>query len=133
MVLLRGILYAIGSYLAGVQLFRCPFSPQDVFEMRFAKMPDEPMEVPALPAPTAPIVSKGAESSRSSEESSSDSGSSDSEEERATRLAELQEQVRTTSSVLLPTEHASPSLADRVGPLPAVLFSSVTYCGPCLC
>lgn len=67
---------------------------QDVFEMRFAKMPDEPMEVPALPAPTAPIVSKGAESSRSSEESSSDSGSSDSEEERATRLAELQEQLK---------------------------------------
>lgn len=67
---------------------------QDVFEMRFAKMPDEPMEAPALPAPTAPIVSKGAESSRSSEESSSDSGSSDSEEERATRLAELQEQLK---------------------------------------
>ncbi|XP_034352779.1 bromodomain-containing protein 3 isoform X1 [Arvicanthis niloticus] len=66
---------------------------QDVFEMRFAKMPDEPMEAPSLPAPTAPIVSKGAESSRSSEESSSDSGSSDSEEERATRLAELQEQT----------------------------------------
>ncbi|KAL6033603.1 hypothetical protein STEG23_017154 [Scotinomys teguina] len=66
---------------------------QDVFEMRFAKMPDEPMEAPALPTPTAPIVSKGAESSRSSEESSSDSGSSDSEEERATRLAELQEQT----------------------------------------
>ncbi|XP_021493036.1 bromodomain-containing protein 3 isoform X1 [Meriones unguiculatus] len=66
---------------------------QDVFEMRFAKMPDEPIEAPALPAPTAPVVSKGAESSRSSEESSSDSGSSDSEEERATRLAELQEQT----------------------------------------
>ncbi|XP_036040404.1 bromodomain-containing protein 3 isoform X1 [Onychomys torridus] len=66
---------------------------QDVFEMRFAKMPDEPVEAPALPAPTAPAVSKGAESSRSSEESSSDSGSSDSEEERATRLAELQEQT----------------------------------------
>ncbi|XP_013362127.1 PREDICTED: bromodomain-containing protein 3 [Chinchilla lanigera] len=67
---------------------------QDVFEMRFAKMPDEPMEVPALPAPAAPVVSKGTESSRSSEESSSDSGSSDSEEERATRLAELQEQLK---------------------------------------
>lgn len=61
--------------------------------MRFAKMPDEPVEAPALPAPAAPVLSKGAESSRSSEESSSDSGSSDSEEERATRLAELQEQV----------------------------------------
>uniref|UniRef100_A0A452VGI8 Bromodomain containing 3 n=1 Tax=Ursus maritimus TaxID=29073 RepID=A0A452VGI8_URSMA len=67
---------------------------QDVFEMRFAKMPDEPVEAPALPAPVAPVLSKGAESSRSSEESSSDSGSSDSEEERATRLAELQEQPR---------------------------------------
>ncbi|XP_014637790.1 PREDICTED: bromodomain-containing protein 3 [Ceratotherium simum simum] len=67
---------------------------QDVFEMRFAKMPDEPVEAPALPAPTAPAVSKGTESSRSSEESSSDSGSSDSEEERATRLAELQEQLK---------------------------------------
>ncbi|XP_058380412.1 bromodomain-containing protein 3 isoform X1 [Diceros bicornis minor] len=67
---------------------------QDVFEMRFAKMPDEPVEAPALPAPAAPAVSKGTESSRSSEESSSDSGSSDSEEERATRLAELQEQLK---------------------------------------
>ncbi|XP_045429893.1 bromodomain-containing protein 3 isoform X4 [Pipistrellus kuhlii] len=67
---------------------------QDVFEMRFAKMPDEPAEAPALPAPAAPVVSKGAESSRSSEESSSDSASSDSEEERATRLAELQEQLK---------------------------------------
>uniref|UniRef100_A0A452VGG7 Bromodomain containing 3 n=1 Tax=Ursus maritimus TaxID=29073 RepID=A0A452VGG7_URSMA len=67
---------------------------QDVFEMRFAKMPDEPVEAPALPAPVAPVLSKGAESSRSSEESSSDSGSSDSEEERATRLAELQEQLK---------------------------------------
>uniref|UniRef100_A0A8C8Y980 Bromodomain-containing protein 2 n=1 Tax=Panthera leo TaxID=9689 RepID=A0A8C8Y980_PANLE len=67
---------------------------KDVFEMRFAKMPDEPAEAPALPAPAAPVLSKGAESSRSSEESSSDSGSSDSEEERATRLAELQEQLK---------------------------------------
>ncbi|XP_019495218.1 PREDICTED: bromodomain-containing protein 3 isoform X2 [Hipposideros armiger] len=67
---------------------------QDVFEMRFAKMPDEPAEAPALPAPTAPVVSKGTESSRSSQESSSESGSSDSEEERATRLAELQEQLK---------------------------------------
>ncbi|XP_064234117.1 bromodomain-containing protein 3-like [Aotus nancymaae] len=67
---------------------------QDVFEMRFAKMPDEPVEAPPLPAPAAPVVSKGSESSRSSEESSSDSGSSDSEEERATRLAELQEQLK---------------------------------------
>ncbi|KAK2120568.1 Bromodomain containing protein 3 [Saguinus oedipus] len=84
----------------GMQVFRtAPALPQDVFEMRFAKMPDEPVEAPPLPAPAAPVVSKGAESSRSSEESSSDSGSSDSEEERATRLAELQEQVGTDALV----------------------------------
>ncbi|XP_032993378.1 bromodomain-containing protein 3 isoform X1 [Lacerta agilis] len=65
---------------------------QDVFEMRFAKMPDEPAEPLAQPPQTAPVVSKSMESSHSSEESSSDSDSSDSEEERATRLAELQEQ-----------------------------------------
>ncbi|KAM8933816.1 bromodomain-containing protein 3 isoform 1-T1 [Pelodytes ibericus] len=67
---------------------------QDVFEMRFAKMPDEPAEPPAPPPTAAPVVSKSTESSHTSEESSSDSDTSDSEEERATRLAELQEQVR---------------------------------------
>ncbi|KAM6048010.1 bromodomain-containing protein 3 isoform 1-T3 [Chlamydotis macqueenii] len=67
---------------------------QDVFEMRFAKMPDEPAEAPPPPPPAAPVVSKSTESSHSSEESSSDSDSSDSEEERATRLAELQEQLK---------------------------------------
>ncbi|XP_078006091.1 bromodomain-containing protein 3 isoform X3 [Phascolarctos cinereus] len=67
---------------------------QDVFEMRFAKMPDEPVEAPPPVPPAAPVVSKSTESSHSSEESSSDSDSSDSEEERATRLAELQEQLK---------------------------------------
>ncbi|KAM4020244.1 bromodomain-containing protein 3 isoform 2-T2 [Anomaloglossus baeobatrachus] len=67
---------------------------QDVFEMRFAKMPDEPVEPPAPPAAAAPVVSKSMESSHTSEESSSQSDSSDSEEERATRLAELQEQLK---------------------------------------
>ncbi|XP_041428287.1 bromodomain-containing protein 3 isoform X2 [Xenopus laevis] len=67
---------------------------QDVFEMRFAKMPDEPVEPPAPPTAAAPVVSKSTESNRTSEESSSDSDSSDSEEERATRLAELQEQLK---------------------------------------
>ncbi|XP_021458210.2 bromodomain-containing protein 3 isoform X6 [Oncorhynchus mykiss] len=60
---------------------------QDVFEMRFAKMPDEPVE---LSPGTGGLVSKG-DNSSSGDSSSSDS--SDSEEERATRLAELQEQV----------------------------------------
>ncbi|XP_023665300.1 bromodomain-containing protein 3b isoform X2 [Paramormyrops kingsleyae] len=65
---------------------------QDVFEMRFAKMPDEPAELaPPTAPPTSAVVSKSTESSESSGETSS-SDSSDSEEERATRLAELQEQ-----------------------------------------
>ncbi|XP_066509562.1 bromodomain-containing protein 3-like isoform X1 [Hoplias malabaricus] len=64
---------------------------QDVFEMRFAKMPDEPAEPssPGAVSATA-VVSKSTGSSESSADSSS--SSSDSEEERATRLAELQEQ-----------------------------------------
>ncbi|XP_013987897.1 bromodomain-containing protein 3 isoform X4 [Salmo salar] len=60
---------------------------QDVFEMRFAKMPDEPVE---LSPGAGGLVSKG---DNSSSVDSSSSDSSDSEEERATRLAELQEQV----------------------------------------
>ncbi|KAG1943266.1 bromodomain-containing protein 3a isoform X3 [Pimephales promelas] len=64
---------------------------QDVFEMRFAKMPDEPVEVAgAGGVGGAGVVSKSTVSSESSGDSTSDS--SDSEEERATRLAELQEQ-----------------------------------------
>ncbi|KAJ8286818.1 hypothetical protein GJAV_G00043620 [Gymnothorax javanicus] len=66
---------------------------QDVFEMRFAKMPDEPAESsPPLASPPGGAVSKSVGNSGSSGDSSS-SDSSDSEEERATRLAELQEQV----------------------------------------
>lgn len=76
--------------------------------MRFAKMPDEPVEAPTLPVPAAPVVSKGVESSRSSEESSTDSGSSDSEEERATRLAELQEQVSGRGRALIRPSPWSP-------------------------
>uniref|UniRef100_A0A1A7YAN0 Bromodomain containing 3a n=1 Tax=Iconisemion striatum TaxID=60296 RepID=A0A1A7YAN0_9TELE len=64
---------------------------QDVFEMRFAKIPDEGVEV-SDPS-TTPLVSKSTASSDSSNNSSSDE-SSDSEEERATRLAELQEQLK---------------------------------------
>ncbi|XP_048346264.1 bromodomain-containing protein 4 isoform X3 [Sphaerodactylus townsendi] len=73
---------------------------QDVFEMRFAKMPDEPEE-PVIPAsspvvvqppPKMPPPSSSDSSSDSSSES--DSSSDDSEEERAQRLAELQEQLK---------------------------------------
>uniref|UniRef100_A0A8C5EK32 Bromodomain-containing protein 3-like n=1 Tax=Gouania willdenowi TaxID=441366 RepID=A0A8C5EK32_GOUWI len=64
---------------------------QDVFEMRFAKIPDEGLE--SVVPSTTPVVSKSTASSDSSNNSSSDE-SSDSEEERATRLAELQEQLK---------------------------------------
>uniref|UniRef100_A0A3Q1GQQ4 Bromodomain containing 4 n=1 Tax=Acanthochromis polyacanthus TaxID=80966 RepID=A0A3Q1GQQ4_9TELE len=80
---------------------------QDVFEMRFAKMPDEPESKPLItaPAPTlhhpAPVkpqppLAHVASSSDSSSDSSSESESStdNSEEERAQRLAELQEQLK---------------------------------------
>ncbi|KAI1884304.1 hypothetical protein AGOR_G00225050 [Albula goreensis] len=77
---------------------------QDVFEMRFAKMPDEPEEAigptssPALipapvkmqPPPALPSSSDSSSDSSSESESSTD----DSEEERAQRLAELQEQLK---------------------------------------
>uniref|UniRef100_A0A3Q0SF72 Bromodomain containing 4 n=1 Tax=Amphilophus citrinellus TaxID=61819 RepID=A0A3Q0SF72_AMPCI len=67
---------------------------QDVFEMRFAKMPDEPESKPLVSAP--PPLAHVASSSDSSSDSSSESESStdDSEEERAQRLAELQEQLK---------------------------------------
>ncbi|XP_072422216.1 bromodomain-containing protein 3-like isoform X2 [Chiloscyllium punctatum] len=68
---------------------------QDVFEMRFAKMPDEPADISLPPPLPLPIVSKPKVlSSDSSHDSSSNSNSSDSEEERANRLAELQEQLK---------------------------------------
>ena len=86
-----------------------PLIFQDVFEMRFAKMPDEPETKPLVPAPPPPLhhpapvkpapplcrVAPVVASSDSSSDSSSESESStdDSEEERAQRLAELQEQV----------------------------------------
>ncbi|XP_051960949.1 bromodomain-containing protein 3-like isoform X2 [Xyrauchen texanus] len=76
---------------------------QDVFEMRFAKMPDEPVEV--LGVGGAGVVSKSTVTSESSGNSTSDS--SDSEEERATRLAELQEQVGAEQCISL--EHPNGS------------------------
>ncbi|KAG7457596.1 hypothetical protein MATL_G00228910 [Megalops atlanticus] len=76
---------------------------QDVFEFRFAKMPDEPPEE-TPPASMGGMMgmsmmhssssSSSSESELSSESESESSPSSDSEEERAHRLAELQEQLR---------------------------------------
>ena len=81
---------------------------QDVFEFRFAKMPDEPhADHPAMSMSGHPSSSSSSSSSSTSSSSSSSSesepsteseeseSSSDSEEERAHRLAELQDQVCT--------------------------------------
>ncbi|KAM3925151.1 bromodomain-containing protein 4 isoform 2-T2 [Leptodactylus fuscus] len=89
---------------------------QDVFEMRFAKMPDEPEEAPApapspSPGPPAPSI-KGPShiSSDSSSDSSTDSeSSSDSEEERAQRLAELQEQLKAVHEQLAALSQPQPN------------------------
>ncbi|XP_076866111.1 bromodomain-containing protein 4 isoform X2 [Brachyhypopomus gauderio] len=78
---------------------------QDVFEMRFAKMPDEPEEVftptpapalhPAAPVKTQPpMVAPSSSDSSSDSSSESESSTDDSEEERAQRLAELKEQLK---------------------------------------
>ncbi|KAM7009261.1 LOW QUALITY PROTEIN: bromodomain-containing protein 4-like [Tautogolabrus adspersus] len=77
---------------------------QDVFEMRFAKMPDEPEEPVPVPTPSTalhpapstrqvppPSVVFENESPSSSE---SESSGGDSEHERQQRLAELQEQLK---------------------------------------
>ncbi|CAJ1053873.1 bromodomain-containing protein 4-like isoform X4 [Xyrichtys novacula] len=77
---------------------------QDVFEMRFAKMPDEPEE--PVPVPTPSSVLHPAPSTRqapppstvseddSSSSSESESSGGDSDQERQQRLAELQEQLK---------------------------------------
>ncbi|XP_062871455.1 bromodomain-containing protein 4 isoform X2 [Trichomycterus rosablanca] len=78
---------------------------QDVFEMRFAKMPDEPEEAftptpapvlhPAAPVKPQPPINAASSSDSSSDSSSeSESSTDDSEEERAQRLAELKEQLK---------------------------------------
>ncbi|XP_006919540.1 bromodomain testis-specific protein [Pteropus alecto] len=66
---------------------------QDVFEMHFAKIPDEPIEnMPVRNIKTDTTKTLGRESS--SEASSEDNSSGDSEDERVQRLAKLQEQLK---------------------------------------
>ncbi|XP_075534160.1 bromodomain-containing protein 2-like isoform X6 [Dermacentor variabilis] len=69
---------------------------QDVFEMRYAKMPDEPPPSEPQPVSLADRVdSESSSSSRSSSSaSSSSSDSEDSDEERERKLQQLQEQLR---------------------------------------
>ncbi|XP_077427299.1 bromodomain-containing protein 4-like isoform X2 [Vanacampus margaritifer] len=78
---------------------------QDVFEMRFAKMPDEPEETAPVPTPSSvlhpapstrqappppPVVSEDSSSSMSESESSA----GDSDQERQQKLVVLQEQLK---------------------------------------
>uniref|UniRef100_A0A8C9C747 Bromodomain testis associated n=1 Tax=Phocoena sinus TaxID=42100 RepID=A0A8C9C747_PHOSS len=66
---------------------------QDVFEMHFAKIPDEPVEsMPVCYIKTDTTETLGRE--RSSEASSADNSSSDSEDEQAQSLEKLQEQLK---------------------------------------
>ncbi|XP_012646350.2 bromodomain testis-specific protein isoform X2 [Microcebus murinus] len=66
---------------------------QDVFEMHFAKIPDEPVEsMPVCHIKTDPPKTTARESS--SEASSEGNSSDDSEDERVQRLAKLQEQLK---------------------------------------
>ncbi|OWK05205.1 BRDT, partial [Cervus elaphus hippelaphus] len=66
---------------------------KDVFEMHFAKIPDEPVEsMPVCYIKTDTTKTFGRESS--SEASSEDNSSGDSEDERVQRLAKLQEQLK---------------------------------------
>ncbi|KAK1210322.1 BRDT protein, partial [Pygoscelis papua] len=66
---------------------------QDVFEMHFAKIPDEPVASIPLPQPTRDMTE--AYSSESSDDDSSEEKSSeDSEQERTVHLAKLHEQLK---------------------------------------
>uniref|UniRef100_G1L144 Bromodomain testis-specific protein n=1 Tax=Ailuropoda melanoleuca TaxID=9646 RepID=G1L144_AILME len=66
---------------------------QDVFEMHFANIPDEPLEsMPVCYIKTDTTEILGRESN--SEASSEDNSSGDSEDERVQRLAKLQEQLK---------------------------------------
>ncbi|XP_053840752.1 bromodomain testis-specific protein isoform X1 [Vidua macroura] len=66
---------------------------QDVFEMHFAKIPDEPVASDHLPQPVGEMTE--AYSSESSNDNSSEEKSSeDSEEERKVNLKKLQEQLK---------------------------------------
>ncbi|XP_009578072.1 PREDICTED: bromodomain-containing protein 3-like [Fulmarus glacialis] len=66
---------------------------QDVFEMHFAKIPDEPVASVPLPQPTREMT-EAYSSESSNDDSSEEKSSEDSEEERTVHLAKLQEQLK---------------------------------------
>ncbi|NXF43927.1 BRDT protein, partial [Oceanites oceanicus] len=65
---------------------------QDVFEMHFAKIPDEPVASVPLPQPTREMTEAYCSES-SNYDSSEEKSSEDSEQERTVHLAKLQEQL----------------------------------------
>ncbi|NWX94902.1 BRDT protein, partial [Nothoprocta ornata] len=66
---------------------------QDVFEMRFAEIPDDPIASVSPSQPTREIT-KTYSSGSSSDESSEEKSSEDSENQQAMQLAKLQEQLK---------------------------------------
>ncbi|KAM6199818.1 LOW QUALITY PROTEIN: bromodomain testis-specific protein [Sarcoramphus papa] len=66
---------------------------QDVFEMHFAKIPDEPVASVPLPQPTREMI-KAYSSESSNEDSSEEKSFEDSEQEGTVHLAKLQEQLK---------------------------------------
>ncbi|NXV94670.1 BRDT protein, partial [Calonectris borealis] len=66
---------------------------QDVFEMHFAKIPDEPVASVPLSQPTREMT-EAYSSESSNDDSSEEKSSEDSEQERTVHLAKLQEQLK---------------------------------------
>ncbi|XP_064311822.1 bromodomain testis-specific protein [Phalacrocorax carbo] len=66
---------------------------QDVFEMHFAKIPDEPAASVPLPQPTKEMM-EAYSSDSSNDDSSEEKSSEDSEQERTVHFAKLQEQLK---------------------------------------
>ncbi|KAM6124280.1 bromodomain testis-specific protein [Pterocles gutturalis] len=66
---------------------------QDVFEMHFAKIPDEPVASVSLLQPTREVT-EASTSESNNNDSSEEKSSEDSEQERTVHLAKLQEQLK---------------------------------------
>ncbi|NWU61669.1 BRDT protein, partial [Pterocles burchelli] len=66
---------------------------QDVFEMHFAKIPDEPVASVSLPQPTREVT-EASTSESSNNDSPEEKLSEDSEQERTVQLAKLQEKLK---------------------------------------
>ncbi|NXK31916.1 BRDT protein, partial [Piprites chloris] len=66
---------------------------QDVFEMHFAKIPDEPVASAHVPQPVREMT-EAYSSESSNDDSSEEKSSEDSEEEKRVHLAKLQEQLK---------------------------------------